>query len=222
MRIVRVVDRRVPLSDIDWAEVADQLTSRGWARLRGAVAPDALEALEHAAASPWSTLPETEGSAGVRQAGVACHSSVDAAPDGVRSLAEEICEGIDGAVAPGVAPLPVFNHAEWCRAEGGQKYITPHRDPDTAGGVIAVLTIHGRAVFRVWELDGSLADAQSHPELAAAWETEEGDLVLMRGGGWPLPASRCPIHEAESPPEGDRVTVTLRHNKRGYGSDYFG
>lgn len=222
MRIVRVVEQRVDLSEIDWAEVVDQLTSRGWARLRGAVAPDALEALEHAAPGPWSSLPETEGSAGVRQAGVACHSSFDAAAHAVRSLAEEILAGIDGVGGLGVATLPVFNDAEWCRAEGGQKYITPHRDPETAGGVIAVLTIHGRAVFRVWDLDGSLADAQAHPELAAAWETEDGDLVLMRGGGWPLPASRCPIHEAESPREGDRVTLTLRHNKRGFGSDYFG
>jgi hypothetical protein len=221
MRIVRVVERRVDLSGIDWAEVVDQLTSRGWARLRGAVVHDALEALEHAAPGPWSSLPETEGSAGVRQAGLACHSAVDEAADGVRSLAEGICAGIESAVIPGVALLPVFNHAEWCRAEKGQKFITPHRDPDSAGGVIAILTIHGRAVFRVWDLDGSLADAQGHPEFATAWETEHGDLVLMRGGGWPLPTSMCPIHEAESPREGDRVTLTLRHNKGGYGSDYF-
>lgn len=221
MRIVRIVEGRVDLSEIDWAEVADQLISSGWARLSGAVGSDALEALEHAAPGSWSALPETEGSAGVRQAGVACHSSVDSAADSVRSLAEEIYAGVDGAIGRGVAPLPRFNHAEWCRADRGQKYITPHRDPDTAGGVIAVLTIHGRAVFRVWDLDGSLADAQGHPALAAAWETDDGDLVLMRGGGWPLPTSRCPIHEAESPHEGDRVTLTLRHNKRGYGSDYF-
>ena len=194
---------------------------RDSAALAAAVASDGLETLERAAPGPWTSLPETEGSAGVRQAGVACHSSVDAAPAGVRSLAEEICAGIDGAVTHGVGPLPAFNHAEWCRAEGGQKYITPHRDPDTAGGVIAVLTVHGRAVFRVWELDGSIADARSHPERASAWETEDGDLVLMRGRGWPLPTSKCPIHEAESPREGDRVTLTLRHNTRGYGSDYF-
>jgi hypothetical protein len=221
MRIVRVVERRVDLSDIGWAEVVDQLTSRGWARLREAVAPDALEALEHAAPEPWSSLPATEGSAGVHQAGLVCHSSVDEAADGVRSLAEEICAGIDGLDIPCIAPVPMFNHAEWCRAERGEKFITPHRDPETAGGVIAVLTIHGRAVFRVWDLDRSLADAQSHPELAATWETEDGDVVLMQGGGWPSPTSRCPIHEAESPLEGDRITLTLRHNKGGYSSDYF-
>jgi hypothetical protein len=123
-------------------------------------------------------------------------------------------------VRVGVPPLPAFNHAEWCRAERGEN-TSPHRDPDTAGGVIAVLAIRGRALFRVWDIEGGVADAQRHPELAQAWETGDGDLVFLRGGGWPTSASRCPIHEAQSPPEGDRVTLTLRHNKGGYGSNYF-
>ena len=222
VRIVPGVERRVEVSHIDWISVADQLTSRGWARLMGAVAPDAGVALERAAPGPWCSLPETEGGAGVRQGGVTCHSSVDEAADVVRSLANAICAGIDGAGLPRVAQLPLFNHAEWCRGDGSQKFITPHRDPDRAGGVIAVLTIRGRAIFRVWDLDGPLAAARAHPELAVDWETQDGDLVLMRGGGWPLPTSRCPIHEAESPVDGDRVTLTLRHNKAGYGADYFG
>lgn len=210
---------KVDLSTVDWSEVADQLVCRGWTRLARAVAPPTLGVLEQAASEPWFSLPETE--AGVRQAGLACHRAVEESADVVRSLADAICAGIDGAHAPDAAGLPAFNHAEWCRAEMGQKFITPHRDPDTAGGVIAVLTIGGRAVFRVWDLDASLADAQSHPELATAWETEAGDLVLMVSGGWPLPTSRCPIHEAESPLAGDRLTLTLRHNKGGYGADYF-
>lgn len=90
-----------------------------------------------------------------------------------------------------------------------------------AGGVIAVLTLRGRAPFRVWETDGSSVDAAGQPELAEEWETNDGDLVLLRGDGWPTPTSRCPIHEAQSPPRGDRSTLTLRHNKGGYGADYF-
>jgi hypothetical protein len=43
------------------------------------------------------SLPETEGGAGVRQAGPACHSDVDGAADAVRSFAVEIRESIDGA-----------------------------------------------------------------------------------------------------------------------------
>jgi hypothetical protein len=86
--------------------------------------------------------------------------------------------------------------------------------------VIAVLTIRGQGFFRVWDMDGSLAGADG-AEPAAEWESSDGDLVLMRGGGWPTSASRCPIHEARSPRHGDRVTLTLRHNKGGYGADYF-
>lgn len=186
MHKVAIVEGLVDLSDIAWNQALHQIASRGWTRLVRAVPPDALMALEQAAPGPWSSLPETEGSAGVRQAGLTSHSAVDEAADIVRALADGISAGIDGGDSRGVPPLPAFNHAEWCRAERGQKFITPHRDPYTAGGVIAVLTIRGRAVFRIWDFDGSLADAQNRLELATAWESEDGDLVLMRGGGWPL------------------------------------
>lgn len=214
------MDRQVGLGNIAWGEVVDRLTSPGWTRLVRAVDPPTLRALERAAPGPWSSLPGSEGSAGVRQAGLSSHSAVDRAGDLVRSIADRIKASIDAA-SNGIAPLPAFNHAEWCRADKGRMFITPHRDPQTAGGVIAVLTIRGRAVFRIWGLDGSLADAQGHPELATSWRSDHGDLVLMRGRGWPLTTSRCPIHEAESPLEGDRVTLTLRHNKGGYGAEYF-
>jgi hypothetical protein len=213
------MDGAVDLSGIVWSEVADQLVSRGWARLTEAAPSHTLESLEQAALGPWSSLPEIEH--GVRQAGLTCHRAVEEADDVVGALADAIRLGLDSAHIPGAAALPAFNHAEWCRAERGQKFITAHRDPHTAGGVIAVLTIRGTAVFRVWDLDGSLADAEALPELATAWESHDGDLVLMTGGGWPVPSSRCPIHEAESPLHGDRVTLTLRHNKGGYGADYF-
>jgi hypothetical protein len=139
----------------------------------------------------------------------------------VQSLADAITAGIDGARVAGIDPLPAFNHAEWCRSEGGRKYITAHRDPDGAGGVIAILTIRGRAVFRVWDLDGPVSEVRRQAERATTWETDAGDLVVLRGGGWPRPTSRCPVHEAESPRVGDRVTLTLRHNAGGYGADYF-
>jgi hypothetical protein len=207
--------------DVEWGRVVRQIASDGWARITAAVPPDAGAALERAAPGPWSSLPETEGGAGVRQAGRACHHPVDRTAGVVHTLADAIVAGIDGARIAGIDPLPAFNHAEWCRAEEGRKYITAHCDPDRAGGVIAILTIRGRAVFRVWDLDGPVSEVRRQPERATAWETEAGDLVLLRGGGWPRPASRCPVHEAESPREGDRITLTLRHNTGGYGADYF-
>ena len=89
-------------------------------------------------------------------------------------------------------------------------FIGRHCDPPSADGVIAVLTIRGRAAFRVWDEAG-----------AHEWDTDDGDLVLMRGGDWPTAGARCPLHEAASPLVGDRVTLTLRHNKAGFGADYF-
>jgi hypothetical protein len=180
---------------VDWADVAHQLVSRGWARLTSAVEPSASAALENAGPGPWVSLPQTEGTAGVHQAGAACHSDVDGARQVVRNLADSIRRGIDRAAVQGVPPIPAFNHAQWCRAEGGQKFITPHRDPDTACGVIAIVTIRGQALFRAWDTDDGLVDAQRRPEPADQCETSDGDLVLLRGGGWPTPASRCPIHE---------------------------
>lgn len=209
------------LAEVDWDKVLSDVISRGWSRLERVIAPEELAALEHAAPGPWNTLPETEGGAGVRQAGLACHSAVDEAAEVVQLLAHGVCAGLDGVAASGVSAVPAFNHVQWCRADRGQKYITAHRDPDTAGGVIAVLTIRGRAVFRVWGLDDSGPDAGGGPRHVHEWESVDGDIVLMCGAGWPLAASRCPIHEAESPVGGDRVTLTLRHNNGGYGSDYF-
>lgn len=216
------MERGSHLAGVDWNAVTLQLVVRGWVRLERAIDARFSAELRDVAPGPWTSLPETEGGAGVRQRGLACHSDIDGAADAVRSLASAIRAGIDGAGYPDVPPLPAFNHAEWCRAERGEKFITPHRDPDTAGGVVAVLTIHGQALFRVWEGGGSsLAEAESHPERAEEWETDDGDLVLLSCGGWPTSKSRCPIHEAQSPLAGERMTLTLRHNKGGYGSDYF-
>jgi hypothetical protein len=205
----------------DWEVIARQLVTPGWAHLKDAVEREVAAALEDAAPGPWTPLPETEGRAGVRQAGMACHSDVDGATAAVRSLGADIRKGIDRAGVRTVPPLPPFNHAEWCRADRGQKYITPHRDPQMAGGAIAILTIRGRARFRVWDSDGDLSAAERHPDLAHEWDTGDRDLVLLRGGGWPTSRSRCPIHEVESPPSGDRLTLTLRHNKGGFGANYF-
>ena len=76
--------------------------------------------------------------------------------------------------------------------------------------VIAIVTLRGHAVFRVWQ--GSEA---------TEWETTDGDLVLLRGHGWPEGDSLCPVHEVESPRRGERMTMTLRHNTRAPGGGYF-
>jgi hypothetical protein len=44
-------------------------------------------------------------------------------------------------------------------------------------------------------------------------------LVLIAGNGWPHPDDRCPVHEVASPIDGQRITMTLRHNTAGPGAD---
>jgi hypothetical protein len=206
------------VGDIDWEAVSRALAGRGWSRLSRAVDPDVLTELETAAPRRWAALPHTEGSAGVRQAGRSCHSDIASAAGAVRALATAIRDGIERS--RGAAELPAFNHAEWCQPDNGRMFITPHRDPQRASGVIAIVTLRGRVLFRIWDIDGTNADAERHPEMAEQWQTAGGDVVLMRGGGWPTPAARCPIHEAQQA-AGERMTLTLRHNTGGFGADYF-
>jgi hypothetical protein len=170
-------------------------------------------------------VPEDEGGGVVRQAGLSSNIEMADAAEVVRSVAAVIEAGISQAASE-AGPLPSFNHAQWSRTDGGRKFITPHRDPPTAAGVIVVATLRGQAEFRVWEIAGGLerladerlADA---PAPAAKWVTGAGDLVLLRGGNWPAAGSRCPIHEAGPAITGERVTLTLRHNVGGFGADYF-
>lgn len=106
----------------------------------------------------------------------------------------------------------MFNHVQWGRADRGEGFITPHRDPPGATGVIAILTIDGAAIFGVWDED---SDRDHH------WETAAGDLVVLRGHGWPTSENECPRHEVEPIADGSRSILTLRHNRSGYGGDYF-
>jgi hypothetical protein len=105
----------------------------------------------------------------------------------------------------------------------GFGYITRHRDPPTAGGIIAITTLAGHARFRVWDDDGVSDVPSSRHDRAVAHErdTDGGDLGILRGDGWPGQASRCPVHEVESPSVGDRIILTLRYNKGGFGANYF-
>ncbi len=137
------------------------------------------------------------------------------------SLAQEITDALDGPIGGRAPSLPAFNHAEWGDTDDGSKFITAHFDPDTAGGIVAVLTVRGAAPFRIWPLGVPLAEARTRSELATEWVTAAGGLVLMQSGGWPRWGDRCPIHAVDSPPSGSRFTLTLRHNKGGYGTDYF-
>lgn len=95
--------------------------------------------------------------------------------------------------------------------EMGHHFITAHRDPPGVGGVIAIITLEGVARFRVW----------SEEDQAGEWDTAPGDLVLLRGTGWPSESALCPRHEVEPPRTCSRSILTYRFNRGGPGADYF-
>jgi hypothetical protein len=206
------------LESVDWRAVLVGLRGPGWARLPAALAPGICGRLIEAAPGGWASLPETEGG-GVRQGGLSCHAEISPGSPTVGVFAESICAAINTVRSAEALAVPLFNHAQWTRSNGGIGFITAHRDPPIAAGIIAIATLRGRAVFRVW--DDNPNSPGAHPLAPRQWDTGDGDLVLLRGGGWPVEDARCPRHEAESPVCGERITLTLRHNKRGYGSAYF-
>lgn len=64
----------------------------------------------------------------------------------------------------------------------------------------------------------------SHPRECRridSWQASRGDLVILRGFGWPTAEARCVVHGVEPPPAGERVIMTFRHNRGGAGADYF-
>lgn len=198
---------RMGRSGVVWPDAARALSGNGWVRFERLVDDGIRAALAEAAPSTWSPLPETEGR--VRQGGLSCGLLLDHAPTPVQEFAGEICVGLTAARRDW-PPVPGFNEVQWGRSHNGTGFITAHRDPPGAGGVIAIVTLSGRALFRVW-----------HGSETTEWETDDGDLVLLRGRGWPREDSLCPIHEVESPRRGERMTMTLRYNRGGPGADYF-
>jgi hypothetical protein len=197
------------LDVVDWASVARSLVEDGWVRLERVVSGRTCGLLVDAAPMTWE--PEPEVVVGVRQSGASTGLYFDRAATTVREVGLAISDALTVGRPPGTPVVPCFNEVRWSRSQAGAGHaITAHRDPSLCGGVIAIVTLFGKARFRVW----SGADA-------VEWETADGDLVILQGNGWPTETSRCPVHEAELPPVGDRMIVTYRYNKGGPGADYF-
>ena len=157
----------------------------------------------------------------MRQAGLHRGAYFDRTAPEVRAFGLAVVAGL-GAHLDCVAtlPVPAFDEVEWSRSVDGVGYITAHRDPPGVGGVIAIVTLSGTTRFRVWPGD---VDPRQDPGAAppAEWDTGDGDLVLLRGTGWPHSDARCLVHEVDSPPSGERAVLTFRHNRGGPGADYF-
>jgi hypothetical protein len=206
----------------DWSQVVSALAGPGWIRLTNAVDGASRARLRDAAAGTLAPLQEA-GDRHVRMGGLTCHAAIDAAAPVVRELAKSLVDGINASLPSDAAPIAMPNHVQWTTTTPeGIGFITPHRDPPTALGVIAILTLEGRARFLVWDdVRTSLAPARHKAEDAHQWETAGGDLVILRCARWPFADAQSPVHAAMSPRTGCRWTLTFRHNRDGFGADYF-
>lgn len=165
--------------------------------------------LRAAAPESWHPLQEDEG--GVRQFGFGAYLPFVESPDPVVRVGTELVSQLSRyAEATGYPPVPSFNEVTWTSYPEGKGHITAHRDPPGAGGVIAVFTLEGGAAFRV--KDGAQR---------AQWHVESGDLVILRGRGWPTPEARCPLHAVDPPVGTSRMIMTMRFNVGGAGASYF-
>jgi hypothetical protein len=192
-----------------WSAAVNRLAEPGWVRLPEALAPAAIRSLIDAPHPSWHDLPEEEGV--VRQHGRGSYLGMDACADAIKAFASEVVGGVSvTAEAQGWPPVPMFNEVTWTHYPDGTGHITSHRDPPAYGGVIVVTTLVGRARFSVLGNDRS-----------SEWLAAPGDVVLLRGRGWPSPDSRCPRHGVEPPSGGDRMIMTMRFNTRGAGAAYF-
>lgn len=88
---------------------------------------------------------------------------------------------------------------------GGDGGITAHRDNAFYTGFVAVVTVAGRAPFRV-------LSAREGGEVLASFVAGPGDVVLLRAA----PGER-PYHEVGAAEGGERTVVVLRRNERGAG-----
>src|SRR5262245_27338550 len=135
---------------VDWGEVARALSRNGWIRLDGLVRERDCRRLLEAAPATWIDTPEHQIGL-VREAGMTCGVVFTAASPDVRRFGNAIRDGINSISTKEVPPLPPFSDVQWARARAnGAQFITAHRDPARAGGVIAITTLFGAARFRIW------------------------------------------------------------------------
>jgi hypothetical protein len=123
----------------------------------------------------------------------------------LRALASALAQTLhEAALAQALPAVPAFTEGTWCLYPAGAGFISAHRDPVNAVGVVATLTLRGSAVFRVHDDTGER-------EIVV----DGGDLVLLRGGSWPSQGAPRPVHSADPPGRGERMILTLRCNADG-------
>ncbi len=183
-----------------WLRVAEQLAGRGWSRTR----VDGRHDIGKPPRLAWR--PIAPGSPTLQQ-GQGAHSALAAAPDAVRGFAAWLDgELVAAATGLGLEAPPAFNEVSWSRYPASRGRLAMHLDPADFVGVIAIVTLEGNARFEIESVvDGSFE----------RWTTRPGDLVLLRGAGWPGESDGRPRHGAGPPVGGPRRIVNFRTNVNG-------
>jgi hypothetical protein len=181
---------------------ADLLTC-GWVRLAGHLDTDECAALAKPQTLPWTQMTPKVGAA--TQHGWFAQLPFPEAPPPVQALGSLMRATVSAALGQ---QLPDWNEATWQRYEPDYGHIDPHRDQAYYKGIILIVTLSGQAEFTVLE--------SRNPSVTLdRWTTGGGDMVLLRGADLGAAGARCPLHSVGTPTS-DRLTMTLRHNERGY------
>ena len=189
---------------LDLRAALRRAAAQGYARLPEAADPAFLRLVRREVeAGPFQRF---EGSFGkVRQEieGFDVEAPMEGFPR-VRELAAELTALVraHGRGLRGLATWTV-NEVGVARYRPGSLGITPHLDGRWYRRLVAVLTVHGRARFAV-------CGSRDPGDVVEEWETEPGDLVLMRGPGLARHRDGRPFHLVEGPRRGTRLSLGLR------------
>jgi hypothetical protein len=185
------------------AHKLEELLTRGWVRLPGHLDRDECSALAKPQTLPWTPMTPKVGAA--TQHGWFAQVPFHEAPPPAQALGSFVQATVSAALGQ---QLPDWNEVTWQWYELDHGHIDPHRDQAYYTGLILIVTLSGEADFTVLE-------SRDPPVVLDRWTTGGGDMVLLRGADFGTPGVRCPLHEVGAPAS-DRLTVTLRHNERGY------
>src|SRR6202044_2858568 len=134
---------------VPWDRSVTDLADCGWSLVESAVGFGQIERLAAKDGSRWVLL-EDEGVA--RQHGFGTYMPFDSAQPAVRQLGIDLVLGLSRAAERRQLPaVPEFNEVSWTRYPAHQGMITRHRDFREYGGIIAVITLQGSSVFRVYD-----------------------------------------------------------------------
>lgn len=177
---------------------------RGYARVPGALSEAWQAALvAEVATREFTPVLEQIGEVRQRAEGLAVRVGDPALPV-TGALAAALRRAVVSGTV-GIQGLACYrpNEATYHRYRGPDAGISPHRDFRNHRLLVGVFTLAGRARFRI------VADRAGNEELAA-WQTQPGDLCLLRAPGFDGEPEGRPLHAVGPPLDGERLSLAFR------------